>query len=137
MAREVIFENTFWGTPAFETFLYLLMEFASNYLYLIFGLILTVLVVHLLEAMEQEPYGVEVVNTAKRLAKYGSRFLMVMIFVNFLNGLLKLFTLNWNHDISLSPGITLMYFGCSIILILISRNICENRKLKQEHDLFI
>lgn len=137
MAKKAVLENTYWGVPKLETFLYLLEEFALNYLYLIFGLILTVLVIRLLEVMEREPYGEEVVNAAKRLAKYGSQFLMVMLFLNFLNGLIKLFTLSWNYEISLSLGIPLMYFGCSIILILISRNICENRKLKQEHDLFI
>ena len=137
-AEQVRNGNTGITTSDFTlTGLLLVLRTFAAYLPTAAELLLSILAIHLLQAMEKDLYGEKTVQAAELLARVCAGSLVLILGFMVCCNLMNLLFQSGSYDSFFTVNIPLNYIGFSLILLLVSRNLSSGRELKQDYNLFI
>lgn len=91
----------------------------------------------LLALVKEEPYGEQTVAQAHDFAAVCTRALAVIVLCNAFYNLFQLLCRNWMTDVNIQLSIPLFSILFVLAALLFARLLEDNRRLKQDNDLFI
>lgn len=125
------------GKTAGIAYLFLGLRYIVNILPYVFDMGIIFLGGHVLDALNRDRYSDESIALVKRLAGFCQGALAVTVMANAVFNLLQCLFCGSLSDVSIVIRLPVVSIIFVLAVLLFSRYLCEEQKLKQEHDLII
>ena len=125
------------GEPTGAAYLFLVLRYIVNILPYVFDMGIVFLGGYVLDALNRDRYSDESIALVKRLAGFCQRALAITVMANAVFNLLQCLFSGSLSDISIVIRLPVLSIIFVLAVLLFSRYLCAEQKLKQEHDLII
>ncbi|XCP86677.1 hypothetical protein ABXS75_07760 [Roseburia hominis] len=135
---EVMSEDTFSGvSPLMPTYFFLILQFLVNALPYLLDIVVVFLAIRVLEELEKDRYSDGSVASVEKLAGFCVKALAVTVAADMIFSILQLMFGNVLCQINMTVTIPVTSVIFVLVVLLLSRYIREDQKLKQDNDLFV
>ncbi|HWS30000.1 MAG TPA: hypothetical protein VN512_07775, partial [Clostridia bacterium] len=125
------------GGGLFMSYAFLVFKFLTDVLPWALNIVIAIVAAGLLDAMRLDRYSEATEKAAKRLSKWGARSLAAIVLSNIFFNVLQLLFARLLHTVNGSLVIPLGLVVFVLFALLFARLTGENRRLKEDNELFI